>query len=259
MNSIRKPARASGPCPALQQMRKNRLLRAALDRGSPEINRLVYCILVLLLMAMPVVSQQNGAPKNAALASAGGKISTAMAQPVVAVRPISVPAEKLKIAGVPNAGRIGDALFRGAQPSAQGLAELKKLGVTTIVDLRGNRGEVQWEHSQSEALGMHFVNIPVTGWSSPADAQVAQFLKLFDDPNQKVFVHCLFGEDRTGVMVAAYRIAAQKWTADQALIEMNAFGFHYHLYRGMRSYIRKFPDSYASEAFATLRSRPARP
>jgi tyrosine-protein phosphatase SIW14 len=219
-----------------------------------------YGIFVLLLNAAPAVSQQSGAPNNAALASSGGKISAAVSQPVVAVRAIGVPAEKLRIVGVPNAGRIGDVLFRGAQPSAQGLAELKKLGVTTIVDLRGNRGEVQWERSQSEALGMRFVNIPVTGWSSPADAQVAQFLKLFGDPSQKVFVHCRFGEDRTGVMVAAYRIAAQKWTADQALGEMNAFGFHYHLYRGMRSYIRKFPDNYASEGtFAALRGSPAAP
>src|SRR5579864_6118805 len=103
---------------------------------------------------------------------------------------------------------------------------------------------------------MRFVDIPLLGWSAPSNAQVAQFLKLFkDDPQQKIFVHCRYGEDRTGVMVAAYRIAAQKWTADQALGEMNTFGFHYHLYRGMRSYVLKFPDNYASQnAFATIRS-----
>ena len=229
-------------------------------RSAIAMKRFPYAVFVLLLHARPVVSQQGGATNNAALASSSEKISVAVSPPAVSVRAIGVPGEKLKIVGVPNAGRIGDVLFRGAQPSAQGLAELKKLGVTTIVDLRGNRSEVQWERSKSEALGMRFVNIPVLGWSSPADAQVAQFLKLFDDPNQKIFVHCRFGEDRTGVMVAAYRIAAQKWSADRALEEMNSFGFHYRLYRGMRSYIRKFPDNYASEGtFATLRASPAAP
>src|SRR6266851_544456 len=72
---------------------------------------------------------------------------------------------------------------------------------------------------------------------------------------QKVFVHCHYGEDRSGVMVAAYRIARQNWTADQAVAEMVSFGFHYHLYPGMQSYVRKFPSSFSSESvFAPLRS-----
>lgn len=218
------------------------------------MKRLIYCVFILLLMATPGVSQQSSTPNKTALASSGGRVSVAVAPSVASIRSSGAPAEKLKIVGVPNAGKINDVLFRGAQPSAEGLAELKKLGVTTVVDLRGNRGEVQWERSQSEALGMRFVNIPVLGWSSPADAQVAQFLKLFNDPNQKIFVHCLFGEDRSGVMVAAYRIAADKWSAHQALHEMNSFGFHHYLYRGMRAYVLKFPDNYASEAvFLTLR------
>src|SRR5262249_318960 len=100
------------------------------------------------------------------------------------------PAEKIKILGVANAGKISDTVFRGAQPSLQGLAELKKLGVTTIVDLRGNRGPVALERAQAEALGLKFVEIPVSGWSTPSTAQVAKFLKLLREaPSQKVFVH----------------------------------------------------------------------
>src|SRR5260370_1248205 len=96
------------------------------------------------------------------------------------------PAEKLKIAGVPNAGKISETLLRGAQPSPQGLVELKKLGVTTIVDLRGNSGPVARERAQAESLGMRFIDIPVSGWSPPANAQVAEFLRLFQqDPTQK--------------------------------------------------------------------------
>src|SRR5712671_5257065 len=97
------------------------------------------------------------------------------------------PAEKLKLAGIPRAGKVSDVLFRGAQPSAQGLAELKKLGITTIVDLRGNSGPVARERAQAETLGMRFIDIPVSGWSPPSNAQVAEFLKLFQqDPAQKV-------------------------------------------------------------------------
>src|SRR5258706_14841621 len=99
--------------------------------------------------------------------------ASAPTPPAVARASFGAPAEKLKIAGVPNAGKISDVLFRGAQPSAQGLAELRKLGVTTIVDLRGNRGPVNREREQAESLGMHFIDIPLIGWSPPSNAQVA--------------------------------------------------------------------------------------
>src|SRR5262245_10167035 len=84
--------------------------------------------------------------------------------------------EKLKLDGLPNGGKISDALFRGAQPRAQGLKELKNLGITTIVDLRGeDPDKIFWERKQAESLGIRFVSIPVSGWSPPSNDQVAQF------------------------------------------------------------------------------------
>jgi protein-tyrosine phosphatase len=188
-------------------------------------------------------------------------VANASAQPTIARASFGAPAEKLKLAGVPNAGKISEMLFRGAQPSSQGLAELKKLGVTTIVDLRGNRGPVAWERAQAESLGMRFVNIPLLGWSPPTNAQVAQFLKMVQqDPTQKIFVHCYYGQDRTGVMVAAYRIVQQNWTSDQAASEMNSFGFHYHWFPAMKSYVREFPAKFAADpVFALLHASPAQP
>jgi protein tyrosine/serine phosphatase len=185
-------------------------------------------------------------------------LSNSTAQPAISRQDFGAPAEKIKIQGVPNAGKINETLLRGAQPSAQGLAELKKLGVTTVIDLRGNRGPVAWERAQVESLGMRFVNIPISGWSPPSDRQVAEFLRLTkQDPAQKIFVHCYYGKDRTAVMVAAYRIAAQNWTSDQAVAEMYSFGFHYHWYPGMKSYIRKFPLTLAADPiFTPLRPAP---
>jgi tyrosine-protein phosphatase SIW14 len=182
-------------------------------------------------------------------------------QPSIANASYGAPAEKLKIAGVPNAGKISDVLFRGAQPSPQGLVELKKLGVTTVVDLRGNRGPVNRERAQAESLGMRFIDIPVNGWSAPSNAQVAEFLKLFQqDPTQKVFVHCYYGRDRTGVMVAAYRMAQQNWTSDQAIAEMDSFGFRYYFYPSMKSYVRRFPIVFGADtAFAPLRPAASAP
>jgi tyrosine-protein phosphatase SIW14 len=200
---------------------------------------------------------------SSSLFAARAQVADAVATPAssgpeIAAAISSAPAERLKIVGVHNAAKINDVLFRGAQPSEQGLAELKKLGITTIVDLRGNRGPMLRERAAARALGINFVSIPIPGMSPPSHAQVAQFLQLFQDTHQRIFVHCYFGEDRTGVMVAAYRIAEQRWTADQAAREMNSFGFHYYLYRGMKSYIQTFPANFAeNSAFASL--HPAAP
>jgi len=215
------------------------------------VNRLLFTGLCKTFLAVSLVVSVASPLDAQTMADASAPHAMARAS-------FGAPAEKLKVAGVSNAGKVSEVLLRGAQPSAQGLVELKKLGVTTIVDLRGNSGPVAWERGQAESLGMRFVNIPVLGWSAPNDGQVAQFLKVVQqDPTQKIFVHCYYGEDRTGVMVATYRIAQQNWTPEQAAAEMDSFGFHYHLYPAMKSYVRKFPARLeADPVFASLRTPP---
>ena len=155
----------------------------------------------------------------------------------------SAYAEKVRIAGVPNCGKINDHLYRGAQPRDPGLLELKKIGVTTIVDLRSEAPERSgWEEKRAESLGIRFVHIAVNEWSPPTNEQVAQFLSLFrDNPQEKVFVHCHYGEDRTGVFVASYRMAFEKLPPDQALKEMHYFGYNGLWHPSMTAFVRDFP------------------
>jgi tyrosine-protein phosphatase SIW14 len=196
--------------------------------------------LLAALTAIPALAQ--GSPAAAASAPA----------------PSSVPAQKLNLRGLPNAGKISDALFRGAQPEREGYSQLKQLGITTVVDLH-NTGEDQNEERQAvTALGMRYVTLPANPFYGPSDSQVAEFLKILqDNPDQKVFVHCTLGADRTGMMVAAYRIALEKWTVDQAYNEMREFHFHTFLYPISR-YLKRFPQNYAQNpAFAGVRPAPA--
>src|SRR6266446_7500096 len=170
--------------------------------------------------------------------------------------------EKLHITGIPNAGKITETLYRGAQPREVGLSELKILGITTIVDLRGeDRDKIAWERKHAESLGLRFVHIPVDGWSPPTDEQVVQFLSLFrDNPGQKIFMHCHFGDDRTGVFTALYRIGIEKWPAEQAMKEMYFFGFNGFWHPAMKSFIRDFPGRLASApALAPVRTLTSQP
>ena len=156
--------------------------------------------------------------------------------------------ERLRLPGVHNAGKISGSLYRGAQPHAESFKQLKALGVTTIVDLRGeDRQKADWERSEAARLGMRFVRIPVNGWSPPTDEQVVQFLSLFQgDPPQTIFVHCRLGEDRTGVFIATYRMAVDKWSPEQALGEMYFFGFNGFWHPAMKAFVRNFPGHLGS-------------
>ena len=157
--------------------------------------------------------------------------------------------DKLRVAGVSNFGKIDDHLFRGAQPQASGLPELKKLGITTIVDLRGeNLSKSKWEQTHAQTLGIRFVHIPVSGWAPPSDAQVAEFLNIFRaNPQERVFVHCRYGDDRTGVFVAVYRMAFDKFLSDEAIGEMYYFGFNGFWHPAMRAFIRDFPNRLSTD------------
>jgi tyrosine-protein phosphatase SIW14 len=181
------------------------------------------------------------------------RTTNASARRVPTERPI---ARKLAVEGVPKLGEVSPTLYRGGQPSQQGFQKLAEMGISIVVDLR-ERGR-EGEHQQVTKLGMRFVEIP---WNCfhPKDADMARFLKLLrDNRGKKVFVHCQTGDDRTGMMVAAYRMAEQGWTAEEAMKEMEAYGFtspHHLTCPGLSSYEARFPKRLrTSPAFHDLRS-----
>jgi len=157
--------------------------------------------------------------------------------------PEATPAERMKIEGLPNLGRVSETLYRGAQPKQAGYPELKKLGIEIVVNLRNEEDKIAEERGRVEAQGMRYVSIPWSGWDDPDNKQVAEFLELLRaNPDRKIFVHCKVGKERTGVMLATYRMVAQGWTPEQALDEMEAFGFRGFWFRHLKKYVRRFPE-----------------
>ena len=142
--------------------------------------------------------------------------------------------------GVTNFHQVNDHVFRGAQPSADGFKNLSKLGIKTILDLRDEPDLVRAEQHVVEATGMRFVSIPMHGMSAPSEAQLAKALAILNDVSAgPVFVHCRRGADRTGTVIACYRISAEHWQNDKALIEAKAFGMswtEFAMHRCIRDY-----------------------
>ncbi|NLI45954.1 MAG: dual specificity protein phosphatase family protein [Acidobacteria bacterium] len=165
---------------------------------------------VMLAAAVAVGLAVAGAPvpSNATADAAAGH---AWAQPLA--RP-----------GLPNLHRVSPELYRGAQPTAAGMAQLRALGVRTVVNLRSSHSDDRL----LEGAGLRYVAIPVTA-TSIGDDDVARFLRVVADPAaQPVFVHCQHGADRTGLMVAMYRVVVQDWPREAAIDEMVRGGFHFH-------------------------------
>ena len=157
-------------------------------------------------------------------------------------RAFSFGHEKLWLDGVDNFGRVNAQLYRGGQPDGAGFAQLKKLGVDIVVRLSLGEEGAAAEKEQVEALGMQFVAIPWSTAREPEREKVVAFVGLMrDHPQQKVFVHCKRGADRTGVFIAAYRIAFDHWTPTQAMAEMNAFHYHYIFLPHLQRYVEAFP------------------
>ncbi len=141
---------------------------------------------------------------------------------------------------IKNFGQMDERFYRGAQPKEEDYKDLAALGIKTVIDLRED--SESYEKRDVEALGMHYVNIPMGDKEYPRLEQVSQFLKLVDDPaTGKFFVHCAGGRHRTGVMGAAYRFNHDHWNFDQVYTEMKDYDFYTRFGHGkMKDFVQDY-------------------
>jgi tyrosine-protein phosphatase SIW14 len=172
-------------------------------RPSTSLARTYTAVLLGALCVPPLVAAQNGFPE---LASKTAVID------VSSVR-------------IGNFGRVSPGYYRGAQPEGRDYADLAELGVKTVVNLTSDDADPR-EQMSVERAGMTYLAIPMTTRVPPTGAQLAQFLSVVNDAaSQPVYVHCVGGKHRTGVMTAVYRMTQDAWTADRAFKEMKQYKF----------------------------------
>jgi len=141
---------------------------------------------------------------------------------------------------IKNFGQMDERFYRGAQPKENDYQALADLGIKTVVDLQNKPKD--YEKAAVEALGMRYVNIPMSDKDYPDDAQIKAFLKLAEDPaTGKFYVHCAGGRHRTGVMGAVYRFDKYHWNFEQVYKEMKDYDFYTSWGHG---YMKKYVEDY---------------
>jgi protein tyrosine phosphatase (PTP) superfamily phosphohydrolase (DUF442 family) len=156
-----------------------------------------------------------------------------------AAGPADRPAEWATVVdgtSVKNLYKIEDGLYRGAQPTAAGFQELAALGIKTVLDVAGGAGDDALVAKDSFKL----FHVPMRAWGL-RDDRVLEALRVMADPsNRPLLIHCQHGADRTGALVALYRVVVQGWTKEKAVLEMNRGGYHHSaLWRNLDDYVIK--------------------
>lgn len=143
------------------------------------------------------------------------------------------------VPGVENFARLNPNLYRGAQPTEEGFRQLKAMGIKTVIDFRSHHTT----KAKVEAAGMTAVEIPLKADLEsvpPTDDELRKYFDVLLDPaRQPVYIHCAFGKDRTGTMAAVYRLEVDGWTPEEAMQEMQAFGYH-NIYQELIHFIRAY-------------------
>lgn len=126
--------------------------------------------------------------------------------------------------GVPNLHKITTNLYRSAQPTAEGMANLKKMGIQTVVNLRSFNSD----REEIGLTGLAYEHIYMKAWY-PERKEAVRFLQIVtNEKRAPILFHCQHGADRTGIMCAVYRIAVQGWSKEEAIRELKEGGYGFH-------------------------------
>ncbi len=144
-------------------------------------------------------------------------------------------AQAMTLEGVENLHRVNDVLYRSAQPTPQGFTNLYAKGVRSVLNLR----EYHRDTRKARHTNLHLMAYPVAA-GEVTEADIENCLRLIAGAPKPVLVHCWHGSDRTGIIVAAYRIIYENWSVAQAEAEFcrDEYGHHEFWYRNLVRLLR---------------------
>lgn len=188
------------------------------------------------------------------------RVSQAIGAAVVLMLAASVSlAQGPSYSELPNFSKVNERLYRGGQPKTGGVKKLAEIGIKTIINLRGTDEQTRAEEEEAKAAGVSYFNIPMPGLSRPTHEQISRVMEIVSSKDSgPVFIHCKRGSDRTGTVVAVYRISQDGWTANRALTEAKRFGLSWMEF-GMKDYVSDYYRDWNASKPASLEGTTQQP
>lgn len=159
---------------------------------------------------------------------------------LLSVTTLAVAQNEQRYKELPNFSQINDRLYRGGQPKREGFKRLSELGIKTVVNLRRADDRARADEARAEAAGLSYFNVAMPIHARPTHEQIERVLSIIKNPdNGSVFIYCRRGADRTGTVIAVYRISNDGWTSEKAQAEANQNGMFFTQLE-MKDYIKNY-------------------
>lgn len=203
---------------------------------------LIVAILVITIGFAVFLACRN---RNVASVQAGFSKEATSTEPQAS----PIPDDHAQVAAtLPYFHRLDENYVRGSVPARGGIETLQRLGIKTVVDLRSVYDHTDDTGIAAERSGMKYYWLPTSVWEPPTDARAKEFVAVVGDNSKGPFyVFCSDGLNRVGEMSAIYRVAKSQWTVEQALKEIDDFGFNPYYYN-LRSYVYTYARKYHPKA-----------
>lgn len=169
--------------------------------------------------------------------------------------PISILAAVLlsACANVRNLHQVDAKIWRSAQPTHSHFHLLEKQGIGEVLTLR------DWHPDDDLASRFKFHQITMRA-GQIKDEEIVKALRIIVSAEKPVLIHCYHGSDRTGVVVAMYRMVVQNWSREKAIAELMEpeLGHHARIFPGIRRYLQTVDiEKIREEVYAKPLARPA--
>jgi len=130
---------------------------------------------------------------------------------------------------LPNFHNVQPDVFRSGQPTALGYHQLANRGIRTVIKLNSEYLNDEQRWAAQEHITLAYLPIPLFQqlFTGPDEATMKRINHLMVIPQTgPILIHCMHGNDRTGLVIGMYRVRHNGFTAEQAYDEMLARGFH---------------------------------
>ena len=143
--------------------------------------------------------------------------------------------QPLEAPGLKNFYQVSPWLYRSEQPQREGFITAEKMGIKTILNLRSMHSD----KNETAGLRLNLVEVPIVTWSFDHE-EIVRPLRVLAGAPRPILVHCQHGADRTGLIIALYRVVFEGWSKEAATREMLEGGYGFHaIWVNITSYLDK--------------------